>query len=331
MVDASDFANAPARPITGTGYHVNGIVADRVDRLIAAAPPDLQPDLRRAISSGERTHAQQAVAYINHLRGGGLAAAPGHSWHERAHGMAVDWNHVTPRGWAYLRANAGQFGLGFPLGSRDPYHMQPVETYSGNVNARAASHMTGLRELVGRFEGGGSYTTGYGNVDISKAKLNQYGFPIWDGKTGPKGKTHAAGFYGFEPDEWARYAGPLGIKDFSRASQDRVFEAAVKAEGLKPWRSNARLMAALGASGVPLSAYDSVEPEDDTPLPVKPIAQVPFPGAASDTSLGRVIATKPTPMEPPGPPIQLRPGRIPHAPSLSGTLGRALSSIRRLR
>ena len=135
------FVNAPEAPIAGTRYMVNAVVADRVNRLIAEAPPDVQGDLRRAITSGYRTHEQQMRAYLHHLAGGGLAAPPGHSWHERAGGMAVDWNGVSPRAWQYLKANAGRFGMAFPLGSADPFHSQPVETVAGGINHLASARI----------------------------------------------------------------------------------------------------------------------------------------------------------------------------------------------
>ena len=124
------YASDTDTPITGTRYRVNPMLADRVNRLIAEAPPDLQGDLQHAITSGYRDYVQQQKAYANYLAGGGLAAKPGHSWHERDHGMAVDWNNVTPRAWAYLKGHAIEYGLGFPLGPKDPFHMQPVETYA---------------------------------------------------------------------------------------------------------------------------------------------------------------------------------------------------------
>lgn len=131
-------------PIVGTRYRVNALLADRVNRLIADSPPDIKPALEHAITSGYRSYEQQTAAYLHHLAGGGLAARPGHSWHERLNGMAVDWNEVTPQAWAYLRAAAPHYGLGFPLGAADPFHMQPVETYAGGVN-RVASALENRR------------------------------------------------------------------------------------------------------------------------------------------------------------------------------------------
>jgi hypothetical protein len=134
------FEEAGVAPIIGTGFKVNTVMAGRVNALIAAAPADLQAELRHAITSGYRDWEQQTKAYLNHLAGGGLAAKPGTSWHERYHGMAVDWNRATPRAWAYLKAAGPEYGIAFPLGPRDPYHSQPVETVGAG-----SSRMMSLR------------------------------------------------------------------------------------------------------------------------------------------------------------------------------------------
>lgn len=130
--------NDQSAPIIGTRYQVNAVLADRINRMIAEAPEDIRPQLQHAITSGYRNYATQTALYLHHLEGGGLAAPPGHSWHERLHGMATDWNDATPAAYAYLRGHAYQYGLGFPLGSKDPLHMQPVETYAGGVNQFAS-------------------------------------------------------------------------------------------------------------------------------------------------------------------------------------------------
>lgn len=95
-----------------------------------------------------------------------------------------------------------------------------------------ADDLETFRQEAIRRESGGRPYIGTGEFDLSQAPLNQYGFPIWEGHAG----SHAAGLYGFQPGTWAKYAAPLGIKDFSPASQDAVFRAAYMAEGEKPWR-----------------------------------------------------------------------------------------------
>jgi hypothetical protein len=84
------------------------------------------------------------------------------------------------------------------------------------------------------------YNIGVGGTDLSSAKLDANGFPQWGGK----GDSHAAGAYQFQPDTWAKYAAPLGIHDFSPASQDKVFAAAHAAEGWEPWEPYNKELAA---------------------------------------------------------------------------------------
>ncbi len=100
--------------------------------------------------------------------------------------------------------------------------------------------------LVRKYESGGNYNVGFGGADLSNAPRDETGFPQWAGKQGPSGISHAAGAYQFQPGTWKQYAGPLGVHDFSPASQDAVFNAARADQGMKPWAPfNPRLAAAL--------------------------------------------------------------------------------------
>lgn len=125
--------------------------------------------------------------------------------------------------------------------------------------------------LVSRHESGNDPYKGYGGTDLSKAPLDQYGFPQWAGAI-PKGGTeadrsHAAGLYQFQPDTWRRYAEPLGIKDFSPESQRRVFEAAYAAEGFRPWAPyNPNLRADLQRRGMLGGGSGGSTPPQPAPL-----------------------------------------------------------------
>jgi len=121
---------------------------------------------------------------------------------------------------------------------------KPLKDYSPGEAAGMVSH----------FESAGNPYAGYGGADLSKAPLDETGFPIWNGNKGPRGISHAAGLYQFEPGTWHKYATELGIKDFSPESQRKVFDAAFKAEGFSPWANyNPQLAAAIGMKWVPTS------------------------------------------------------------------------------
>lgn len=98
--------------------------------------------------------------------------------------------------------------------------------------------MASESDIIYRESGGNPYI-GFGGVDLSGAPLDPYGFPIWKGRMGPQGISHAAGLYQFQPATWRAYAAPLGITDFSPASQKKVYDAARAAEGEKPWAASA--------------------------------------------------------------------------------------------
>lgn len=68
----------------------------------------------------------------------------------------------------------------------------------------------------------GTYTEGFGGVDLAGATGNQYGFPTWGGSSTGAGPTHAAGLYQFEPGTWDSIAANLGITDFSPNSQNEA-------------------------------------------------------------------------------------------------------------
>lgn len=93
-------------------------------------------------------------------------------------------------------------------------------------------------DIVQRESGGDPYV-GYSGVDLSKAPLNKYGFPIWSGAMGPDGISHAAGLYQFEPKTWEEGASALGITDFSPASQKKVYDYTRAKYGEAPWAASA--------------------------------------------------------------------------------------------
>ena len=132
---------------------------------------------------------------------------------------------------------------GFPGGMPTPASPQPMSGRDLGGGLRAGGTRRGTHPMCQHIKQkgklSGNYNIGYGGTDLSSAPLDEYGFPIWAGKMGPAGMSHAAGAYQFQPATWRAYAGPLGIKDFSPASQDAVYKAAHAAEGDRPWAASA--------------------------------------------------------------------------------------------
>jgi hypothetical protein len=97
--------------------------------------------------------------------------------------------------------------------------------------------MASEQDIISRESGGNPYI-GYGGVDLSQAPRDKYGFPIWEGKMGPAGISHAAGLYQFEPHTWAEGAAALGVKDFSPQSQKQVYDYTRAKYGDAPWAAS---------------------------------------------------------------------------------------------
>lgn len=90
----------------GGGKRVDSSIAGNVQAMIRAAKQD-GVDLQ--IRSAHRSRREQEVLYQKYLNGtGNLAAKPGSSNHES--GLAIDFGN-TPGAYAWLKKNAGRFGL----------------------------------------------------------------------------------------------------------------------------------------------------------------------------------------------------------------------------
>jgi hypothetical protein len=116
--------NDPATPSLAGGVDWTDVqpkLRSAIGEMVAAAPPEIRAGMK--IESGFRTLKQQEDAWRRYQEGKiSLAARPGHSMHEV--GLAVDWDFSSPAASKWAHDNAGKFGLVFPLGSRDPDHMQ---------------------------------------------------------------------------------------------------------------------------------------------------------------------------------------------------------------
>ncbi len=115
-----------------------------------------------------------------------------------------------------------------------------IEGLFGQPSPSATASIPTLEEQqkldeIKRRESGGRYDLLHGPggktiTDFSK-------FPEWEGFMGPKGRSHAAGAYGFQPDTYADAGKITGLTDFSKASQDQNALALLRQKGLTPWAS----------------------------------------------------------------------------------------------
>lgn len=96
--------------------NVRGLQAGFLDKLKSAFAAN---PVHCRVGSGYRSHAEQAAL---HRAKPGLAAAPGHSNHER--GLAADLT-CGRGGLAWLHAHARKYGLCFPM-SYEAWHIEPV-------------------------------------------------------------------------------------------------------------------------------------------------------------------------------------------------------------
>ena len=99
---------------------LNGQFNSQLQRLIADSGG------RVSIGSGYRSYAEQDKLYKDYLAGKpgqAKAAHPGKSNHN--HGLAADLKYANPEARAWVHANAGRYGLRFPM-SYEPWHIEPV-------------------------------------------------------------------------------------------------------------------------------------------------------------------------------------------------------------
>lgn len=147
----SELAQRRAGIFEGAARGGGGFSAD-LQRMIAAADA---AGMDIGITSGTRTRERQQQLWDAALAKYGSAAAarkwvapPGTSMHER--GLAADLSFGPgARDWAH--ANAGRFGLNFPLGN-EPWHAESAGARGGGGAAEAA-RTAALRDTVQFWEG----------------------------------------------------------------------------------------------------------------------------------------------------------------------------------
>lgn len=126
MVDLASIlvGGAASRPDSITGLNPDFIRS--LEAMLAGAPPEIQTALQ--ITSGYRSPAVQQQLWNDALAKYGSpeaarkwVAPPGNSQHN--HGYAVDLKFVNDAAKQWAHANAGQFGLAFPMG-HEPWHVE---------------------------------------------------------------------------------------------------------------------------------------------------------------------------------------------------------------
>lgn len=131
------------------------------DKMMTDAPPDVRAGV--SIFSGMRTTEHQAELYAAAVKKYGSeeearkwVAPPGHSQHEK--GNAADLRYATPEAREWMHANAGKYGLTFPL-ANEPWHIERADARGDKVGGliegqqvdRTASSFAGsqFQKLVG--------------------------------------------------------------------------------------------------------------------------------------------------------------------------------------
>lgn len=128
------------------GANASGLNPEFAQRLASAvSAAEAATGTRASFTSLYRDSREQADLYARYLAGGGLAAPPGRSRHER--GTAAD----IPRGpiLDWLHKNAGQFGLEFlkgPAFARDPVHIQMAGSVTGSPSVATIGASMGGNE-----------------------------------------------------------------------------------------------------------------------------------------------------------------------------------------
>jgi soluble lytic murein transglycosylase-like protein len=131
-----DLASLLTGGAAGRADSVSGLRPEFVSAfqaMIAAAPPEVQQSFR--ISSAYRSPQLQQVLWNRAVAKYGSAAAarkwvapPGRSQH--GFGNAMDLQYASPAARAWAHANAGRFGLAFPL-ANEPWHIELASARRG--------------------------------------------------------------------------------------------------------------------------------------------------------------------------------------------------------
>lgn len=123
--DWSKYAvDGATRPDSFTGLRPE--FASALEKMFASAPPEILAELR--VMSGYRSPERQKQLWDEALKKYGSpeaarkwVAPPGNSQHN--HGNAVDLRYLSDAAREWAHANAGQYGMTFPM-SHEPWHIE---------------------------------------------------------------------------------------------------------------------------------------------------------------------------------------------------------------
>jgi len=120
--------------------HVNGMAdafAGKLAKMLASMPDDLKGSI--TINSGYRSIERQQQLWLDALKKYGTpeaarkwVAPPGNSQHNK--GNAADLGYASDAARKWMHANAGSFGLSFPMG-HEPWHIEDATARAGQVSA----------------------------------------------------------------------------------------------------------------------------------------------------------------------------------------------------
>jgi hypothetical protein len=120
--------------------HVNGMAdafASKLAKMLASMPGDLKGSV--TINSGYRSIERQQQLWLDALKKYGSpeaarkwVAPPGNSQHN--HGNAADLGYANDRARQWMHANAGNYGLSFPM-RHEPWHIEDADARNKQVTA----------------------------------------------------------------------------------------------------------------------------------------------------------------------------------------------------
>ncbi len=200
----------------GREAHLAGIqpqMRSALAQLMAAAPEDIRSQI--TLKSGRRTTERQAQLYQEALAKYGSeaearkwVAPPGRSRHDK--GDAYDLGYGSPAAREWVHANAGRFGLAFPLANED-WHIELATARGGGAPAAPATGGLNPQPLALRND-----TTIYGGA-FDEAALRTYGWRMQQGVSTQLGDA----FEQFKDDPAGWNNAVAGIRD--QFSQDPNF------------------------------------------------------------------------------------------------------------